>query len=94
MKQRKQGLIIIGFSLLMLVIAGCSSSSDERLAQFVTQSVREQSIQNRHLANQSVAIVEESSHLAEAAKELVHQDAKARQELLAHQPLINAHRHR
>ncbi len=83
MKQSKQGLIIIGFSLLISATIGCSSS-DERLAQFAQQSVREQSIQNQHMANQSVAIVEESSKLAEAAKELVKQDAQARQELLAH----------
>jgi hypothetical protein len=76
-------LTLIGVAILISATIGCSSS-DERLAQFATQSVREQSIQNQHMANQSVAIVEESSKLAEAAKELVHQDAKARQELLAH----------
>jgi hypothetical protein len=83
MRQSKQGLTLIGVAILICATIGCSSS-DEQLAQFAQQSVREQSIQNQHMANQSVAIVEESSKLAEAAKELVKQDAQARQALLAH----------
>jgi hypothetical protein len=89
MRQSKQGLTLIGVAILICATIGCSSS-DERLAQFAQQSVREQSIQNQHMANQAVAIVKESSQLAEAAKEFVHQDAQARQELLAHHTELTA----
>lgn len=83
MKHDLHRLALVGVAILTPLIIGCSSDN-ERLAQFAEQSMREQSIQNKHMANQAVAIVEESSQLAEAAKELVHQDAQARQALLAH----------
>jgi hypothetical protein len=89
MKHDLHRLTLIGVAILISATMGCSSS-DEQLAQFAQQSVREQSIQNQHMANQSIAIVEESSKLAEAAKELVHQDAKARQELLAHHTQLSS----
>jgi hypothetical protein len=38
--------------------------------------------QNQLIANQSAAVVQESSHVAEGAKELVARDAQARQELI------------
>jgi outer membrane murein-binding lipoprotein Lpp len=89
MKHDLKKMILVGVVILTPLIIGCSSDN-ERLAQFAEQSMREQSTQNKHMANQAVAIVEESSQLAETAKELVHQDAKARQELLAHHTQLSS----
>lgn len=70
---------------LILSVAGCSDSSDERLAAFAQQSMTEQRKQNERLAHQSQAVVAESHQLAETAKELVKSDAEARRELIAAQ---------
>lgn len=70
---------------LILSVAGCSDSSDERLAEFAQQSMAEQRMQNDRLADQSQAVVAESHQLAETAKELVKSDAEARRELIAAQ---------
>ncbi|TWU06563.1 hypothetical protein Poly21_56300 [Allorhodopirellula heiligendammensis] len=72
-------------ALLILSVAGCSDSSDERLAAFAQQSMAEQRMQNDRIADQSQAVVAESHQLAEAAKELVKSDAEARRELIAAQ---------
>ena len=66
-------------------IAGCSRAPAEQLAEFAQQSMSEQSFQNRRMADQSEAIIEESHQLAEAAKNLVEHDAEARRELIAAQ---------
>ena len=71
--------------LLILSVAGCSDSSDERLAEFAQQSMAEQRMQTERIADQSQAVVAESHQLAEAAKELVKSDAEARRELIAAQ---------
>lgn len=71
--------------ILLVAIAGCSRSPDERLADFAQQTMAEQSRQNHRMADQSEAIVEESHQIAEAAKELVEHDAEARRELIAAQ---------
>ncbi|WP_146406071.1 hypothetical protein [Allorhodopirellula heiligendammensis] len=75
---------------LILSVAGCSDSSDERLAAFAQQSMTEQRKQNERLADQSQAVVAESHQLAEAAKELVKSDAEARRELIAAQAEITS----
>jgi len=89
MKHDLKKMILVSVMILTPLIVGCSSDN-ERLAQFAEQSMREQSTQNKHMANQAVAIVEESKQLAETAKELVHQDAKARQALLAHHTQLSS----
>jgi hypothetical protein len=68
------------FSLAILAsrITGCNSSDE----QFAQQSMANQRQQNELIANQSAAVVQESSHIAEGAKELVTRDAQARQELI------------
>lgn len=71
--------------LIPATIAGCSRAPNERLAEFAQQSMSEQSFQNRRMADQSEAIIEESHQLAEAAKNLVEHDAEARRELIAAQ---------
>tara|TARA_A100001391_G_scaffold24884_2_gene13535 strand:+ start:138 stop:764 length:627 start_codon:yes stop_codon:yes gene_type:complete len=76
--------------LLILSVAGCSDSPDERLAEFAQQSMAEQRMQNDRIADQSQAVVAESHQLAEAAKELVKSDAEARRELIAAQIAITS----
>tara|TARA_R110002095_G_scaffold181639_3_gene158907 strand:- start:788 stop:1384 length:597 start_codon:yes stop_codon:yes gene_type:complete len=76
--------------LIPAMIAGCSRSPDERLAEFAQQTMTEQSRQNQRMADQSEAIVEESHQLAEAAKELVERDAEARRELIAAQQKLTS----
>ena len=71
--------------ILLATIAGCGRSPDERLAEMAQQTVAEQARQNDRMADQSQAVVEESSQLATAAKELVQSDAEARRELIAAQ---------
>ncbi len=77
-------------ALLILSVAGCSDSPDERLAEFAQQSMTEQRKQNERLADQSQAVVAESHQLAETAKELVKSDAAARRELIAAQTEMNS----
>lgn len=74
--------------LALLAAIGCGDSPDyrdQRLAEMAQQTVAEQVKQNSRMADQSEAIVAESHQLAEAAKELVEQDAEARRELIAAQ---------
>ena len=72
-------------ALLILGGGGCGRAPDERLAEFAQQSMAEQRKQNDRIADQSLAVVEESHQLAQAAKELVKRDAEARRELIAAQ---------
>ncbi len=71
---------------LALAMVGCGESPDmrdQRLAEFARHSMNEQQKQNARIADQSIAVVDESHQLAQAAKELVNLDAQARRELLA-----------
>ena len=67
--------------LSVIAITGCDSN--ERLAELAQHDLETQHAQNETIARQSSAVVNESHQLAVAAKELVSQDAKARQELIA-----------
>ena len=76
------------FVALLAMTAGCGESPDlrdQRLAEFARESMIEQRIQNERMADQSEAVVQESSQLAEAAKLLVEQDAQTRREMIAAQ---------
>jgi hypothetical protein len=67
-----RSLMLMAFALLA---SGCSSSPDERLAQFAEQSTAQQAEQNRAMAAQT-------QRVAEAAESLVRADAQARESLL------------
>jgi len=75
-------LRLLPLLLALWVHLGCGHP-DQRLADFAERAVSEQSQQNAAMARQSEAIVAESHQLAEAALELVEQDAQARRELIA-----------
>lgn len=73
---------------LLVMTAGCGDSPDfrdQRLAEFARESMIEQRIQNERIADQSGAVVKESSQLAEAAKLMVEHDARTRREMMAAQ---------
>jgi hypothetical protein len=73
---------------LLVMTAGCGDSPDfrdQRLAEFARESMIEQRIQNERMADQSGAVVKESSQLAEAAKLMVEHDARTRREMMAAQ---------
>jgi hypothetical protein len=63
---------------------------DQRLAEFARHSMNEQQKQNARIADQSIAVVDESHQLAQAAKELVNLDAQTRRELLAAQSSLTS----
>ena len=74
--------------LMLLAVIGCGDAPDyrdQRLAEFAQQTMIEQRIQNERMADQSQAVVEESSQLAETAKKLVEHDAQTRREMIAAQ---------
>ena len=74
--------------VLLVMTAGCGDSPDlrdQRLAEFAQESMTEQRIQNERMADQSVAVVKESSQLAETAKLMVEHDAQTRREMIAAQ---------
>ena len=76
-----------------LMTAGCGESPDmrdQRLVDYARDSMTEQRKQNDRIADQAKAVVEESSQLATAAKELVQSDAEARRELIAAQTELNS----
>ena len=76
------------FVALLVMTAGCGDSPDlrdQRLAEFAQESMIEQRIQNERMADQSVAVVQESSQLAETAKLMVEHDAQTRREMIAAQ---------
>lgn len=82
--------------MLMVLIIGCGKPADlrdQRLAEFARESMTLQRQQNDRLAEQSVAVVAGSRQLAEAAQELVLQDATARRELLAAQTELTSQLH-
>ena len=82
--------------MFTLVIIGCGKPPDlrdQRLAEFARESMTEQRQQNDRMAEQSVAVVAGSRQLAEAAQELVLQDATARRELLAAQTELTSQLH-
>ena len=73
---------------LLVMTAGCGDSPDyrdQRLAEFAQQTMTEQRKQNDRIADQSEAVVKESSQLAETAKKLVEHDAQTRREMIAAQ---------
>ena len=79
--------------LTLLMTGGCSESPDmrdQRLVDYARDSMTEQRKQNDRIAGQAKAIVEESSQLATAAKEMVQSDAAARRELIAAQTELNS----
>jgi len=76
------------FLALLVMTAGCSDAPDYRdlrLAEFAQQTMMEQRIQNERMADQSEAVIQESSQLAETAKKLVEYDAQTRREMIAAQ---------
>jgi hypothetical protein len=85
-----------GALVILLAMAGCSPAldmRDQRLAEFAHQSMEEQAKQNQTIARQAEAVVQESQQLAEASKELVASDAKARQDLIGSQERLTAQLH-
>ena len=64
------------------IIAGCADNRDQRLAGFAQDAMATQSKQNQHMADQATAVVKESHKLAEAAGDLVEQDAHARHDMI------------
>ena len=77
--------------LTVIAITGCNSN--ERLAELAQHDLETQHAQNETIARQSSAVVAESHQLAVAAKDLVSQDAKARQELIAAQHDLHGQLH-
>jgi hypothetical protein len=76
------------FLALLVITAGCGDAPDfrdQRLAEFAQQTMIEQRKQNDRIADQSEAVVRESSQLAETAKQLVEHDAQTRREMIAAQ---------
>ena len=73
---------------LLMMTAGCGDAPDyrdQRLAEFAQQTMEEQRKQNDRIADQSEAVVRESTQLVEAAKEMVEHDAQTRREMIAAQ---------
>ncbi len=74
-------------------IAGCGDPPDmrdQRLAEFAQDVMKTQKEQNDRIADQSQAVVKQSQHVAEAARDLVRQDAEARREMvLVHADLVS-----
>ena len=84
------------FLTLLVMIAGCGDAPDlrdQRLAEFARDTMQEQRLQNGRMADQSVAVVEESRQLAEAAKLLVEHDAQSRREIIAAQTELTSQLH-
>jgi len=84
MKNLDLALEVARLALLFLTlwsVVGCDK--DETLAEFAQQAAGEQARQNERMAAQTEAVVAESHELAEAARQLVEQDAQARRELIA-----------
>lgn len=60
---------------LMLIVAGCGETPDERLADLTRESLDQQARQNERL-------IDQSQQLTEAAKDLVVADAETRQDFV------------
>ena len=75
-------LVVLGMVMLSS-LSGCSE--DPRLIDMAQRSIETQRQQNEWIARQSQAVVDESAKLAETAKTLVEQEAKARADILAAQ---------
>ena len=84
MKNQSPGVAMLTMTLLLA--AGCSDSRDERFRQLAEQSLRQQSEQNKRLA-------EQSGQIAEASRRLVEGDAEARKELLTAQRHLTSELH-
>ena len=68
-----------GVAMLMMTLllaTGCDDSRDERFRQLAQQALREQSEQNKRMADQS-------REIAEASKHLIENDSQARKEMIA-----------
>ena len=62
--------------MLVVLICGCGSEPDDRYEQLVEKTLEQQAAQNQAMAKQS-------QEVAEATRQLVEGDAKARQEMAA-----------
>jgi hypothetical protein len=78
---------------MIICIAGCGKRPDmrdQRLAEFAQDVMKTQKEQNDRIADQSQAVVRQSQHVAEAARDLVRHDAEARREMvLVHADLVS-----
>lgn len=75
--------LVVARVVMLWSLSGCRE--DPRLIQMAQQSLETQRQQNEWIARQSQAVVVESAKLAETAKSLVEQEAKARADILAAQ---------
>lgn len=85
-------MTVTACAVVIVVIAGCDERPDlrdQRLAQFAQDVMKTQKQQNDRIAAQSQAVVKQSQHVTEAARDLVRQDAEARREMvLVHADLV------
>ena len=84
--------MVTASAVVIVVIAGCDEQPDmrdQRLAQFAQDVMKTQKQQNDRIAAQSQAVVKQSQHVTEAARDLVRHDAEARREMvLVHADLV------
>ena len=83
-KMSPPGVVILTMTLLLM--AGCADSPDEKFRQLAQQALREQSAQNKRLA-------EQSKQIAEASRRLIEGDAEARKDLLEAQRQLTSELH-
>ena len=83
----------VAIAVVITGIAGCGDPPDmrdQRLAAFAQDVMKTQKEQNDRIADQSQAVVKQSQHVAEAARDLVRHDAEARREMvLVHANLVS-----
>ncbi len=83
----------VAMEIVITCIAGCGKPPDmrdQRLAEFAQDVMKTQKEQNDRIADQSLAVVKQSHHVAEAARDLVRRDAEARREMvLVHADLVS-----
>jgi len=86
-------MTVIASAVVIVAIAGCNEQPDlrdQRLAQFAQDVMKTQKQQNDRIADQSQAVVKQSHHVTEAARDLVRHDAEARREMvLVHADLVS-----
>lgn len=83
---------ITASAVVIIFAGGCGKPPDmrdQRLAEFAHDVMKTQKEQNDRIADQSQAVVRQSQHVAEAARDLVRHDAEARREMvLVHADLV------
>ncbi len=83
----------MAMAVAITCVAGCGKPPDmrdQRLAEFAQDVMKTQKEQNDRIADQSQAVVKQSQHVAEAARDLVRHDAEARREMvLVHADLVS-----